>query len=91
MIRILAVNICILLLTLVTAAASGHASLMLLAGGLLMLVTTAAYMKDDADRRSFVLQLGITFLFAVLSEQWYGYLVFALLPGVRTAKKLLLT
>ena len=90
MIRILAVNICILLLTLVTAAASGHASLMLLAGGLLMLVTTAAYMKDDADRRSFVLQLGITFLFAVLSEQWYGYLVFALLPGVRTAKKLLL-
>ena len=90
MLRILATDIFILVLTLAGAAASGHTSRMLLAGGLLLLINTMAYMKDYASRRDFVLQLLISGVFAIGSGQWYGGLVFALLPGLTVAKKLLL-
>ena len=90
MIRILATDIFILVLTLAGTAASGHTSRMLLAGGLLLLINTMAYMKDYASRRDFVLQLLISGVFAIGSGQWYGGLVFALLPGLTVAKKLLL-
>ena len=55
-----------------------------------MLINTMAYMKDYASRRDFVLQLLISGVFAIGSGQWYGGLVFALLPGLTVAKKLLL-
>ncbi len=90
MIQILTVNICILLLTLTASAASGNDSRMLLAGGLLLIVTTMAYLREDKSKPVFAIQLSLSLIFAVLSGQWYGCLVLALLPGAGMVWKLLL-
>lgn len=89
MIQILTVNICILLLTLTASAASGNDSRMLLAGGLLLIVTTMAYLREDKSKPVFAIQLSLSLIFAVLSGQWYGCLVLALLPGAGVWKLLL--
>ena len=90
MIQILTVDICILLLTLAASAASGNDSRMLLAGGLLLIVTTMAYLREDKSKPVFAIQLSLSLIYAVLSGQWYGCLVLALLPGAGMVWKLLL-
>ena len=71
-------NISIMILTIISAAVSEHTYPVLLLGSVIMIIATMSYMKDDEDKRVIILQLVLSFAFAL--GQWYSCLIFMLLP-----------
>ena len=71
-------NISIMILTIISAAVSEHTYPVLLLGSVIMIIATMSYMKDDEDKRVIILQMVLSFVFAL--GQWYSCLIFMLLP-----------
>ncbi|MBP5608634.1 MAG: hypothetical protein J6X66_10275 [Lachnospiraceae bacterium] len=88
MINIIITDISIMILTVISAAVSEQAYPVLLLGGILMIIATMSNMKDDEDKRVIILQMILSFVFAL--GQWYSCLIFMLLPLKRRWVKLML-
>ena len=71
-------DISIMILTIISAAVSEHTFPVLLLGSVIMIIATMSYMKDDEDKRVIILQMVLSFVFAL--GQWYSCLIFMLLP-----------
>lgn len=71
-------DISIMILTIISAAVSEHTFPVLLLGSVIMIIATMSYMKDDEDKSVIILQMVLSFAFAL--GQWYSCLIFMLLP-----------
>ena len=71
-------DISIMILTIISAVVSEHTYPVLLLGSVIMIIATMSYMKDDEDKSVIILQMVLSFAFAL--GQWYSCLIFMLLP-----------
>ena len=71
-------DISIMILTIILAVVSEHTYPVLLLGSVIMIIATMSYMKDDEDKSVIILQMVLSFAFAL--GQWYSCLIFMLLP-----------
>ncbi len=88
MIDIIITDISIMILTVISAAVSEQTYPVLLLGSILMIVATMSNMRDDEDKRVIILQMILSFVFAL--GQWYSCLIFMFLPLKRKWNKLML-
>ncbi len=82
-------NLAVLVLTIVTAVFSEFTYQEILLGGILMILITVGQLTEGYGKLIFISEFLVSVLFAVLSENFTGFLVFSLIIGFKPLQALL--
>ncbi len=82
-------NLAVLVLTIVTAVFSEFTYQEILLGGILMILITAGQLTEGYGKLIFIPEFLVSVLFAVLSGNFTGFLVFSLIIGLKPLQALL--